>query len=183
MEEKITIITPSNAEEFDKLWQLNYEIFAAELKMRPESDSQRLVDKFHHKNIYRAAQLPSGELAGMISAHWRSPYSAAAHFGDMIAVPPAQGKLAEIRLFALKPEYRSTTLAAQLAVPLLLALEKEGVSEVIISGISNRRRFYEHLGFKVVGEGITEGATTLYPMRGELPLILDRCRKALLRYR
>ena len=183
MEEKITIITPSSAEEFDKLWQLNYEIFAAELKMRPESDSQRLVDKFHHKNIYRAAKLPSGEFAGMISAHWRSPYSAAAHFGDAIAQAPAQGKLAEIRLFALKPRYRSTTLASQLAVPLLLALEKEGVSEVIISGISDRKRFYEHLGFKVVGESITEGATTLYPMRGELPLILDRCRKALLRYR
>ena len=182
MEEKITIITPSTPEEFDKLWALNYEIFAAELKMRPETDSQRLVDKFHHKNIYRAAQLPSGELAGMIAAHWQPPYSAAAHFGDAITIPPKQGKLAEIRLFALKPQYRSTTLASQLAVPLLLALDEAGVSEVIISGISNRKRFYEHLGFKVIGEGITEGATTLYPMRGELPHILNNCRKALLRY-
>ena len=182
MENKIKIINPSTPEEFEGVWQLNYEVFASELKMRPENEDKKLVDKFHHKNIYRAAQLPDGTFAGMIAAHWQAPYSAADHFGDAIAAPPAEGKLAEIRLFALKPEHRSTTLAAQLAVPLLLELKANGVSEVIISGISTRKRFYEHLGFAVAGEGVDAGETILYPMRGNLDLILDRCRMALERY-
>ena len=179
----IEIFTPETAEEFEQLWQLNHQVFASELKMRSISEEGKIVDKFHHKNIYRAARVISdGTLAGMISAHWRPPYSAAAHFGESVVTPPAEGKLAEIRLFALLPQYRSTTLASQLAVPLLLELESQGVSEVIISGISNMRSFYEHLGFCVAGAPVEEGSTLLYPMRGRLPLILERCRKALERY-
>ena len=183
MESRIRIITPSTPEEFEKLWRLNYLIFARELKMRPDTAAEMIVDKFHPKNIYRAAmETATGAFTGMISAHWSAPYSAAAHFGDTIAEPPLEGKLAEIRLFALLPGYRSTTLAAQLAVPLLQELDSRGVSEVIISGISNMRSFYEHLGFCVAGAPVKEGSTLLYPMRGKLSLILERCRPALERY-
>lgn len=183
MPKSVEIITPEGADEFQKLWQLNYQVFAAELKMRPETQERFLVDKFHYKNIYRAARsTEDGRFIGMISAHHEAPYSAAEHFGAEIARPPAEGLLAEIRLFALLPEYRSTTLAAQLAVPLLLELEKKGVSEVIISGISTRRKFYEHIGFQVMGEGVGAGGTVLYPMRGKLHLILQRCQQALERY-
>ena len=179
----IEIFTPETAEEFEQLWQLNHQVFASELKMRSISEEGKIVDKFHHKNIYRAARVISdGTLAGMISAHWRPPYSAAAHFGESVVTPPAEGKLAEIRLFALLPQYRSTTLASQLAVPLLLELGSQGVSEVIISGISTRKTFYEHIGFQAIGDALREGETLLYPMRGKLPLILARCRQALERY-
>ena len=179
----VEIISPESAEEFQKLWQLNYQIFAAELKMRPETQTPFLVDKFHHKNIYRVARCTAeGAFIGMISAHHEAPYSAAEHFGEEIASLPADGLLAEIRLFALLPGYRSTTLAAQLAVPLLQELDSRGVSEVIISGISNMRSFYEHLGFCVAGAPVKEGSTLLYPMRGKLSLILERCRPALERY-
>ena len=184
MQKQFEIIVPESAEEFRQLWQLNYQIFAAELKMRPETSENFLVDKFHHKNIYRAARhRETGSLAGMIAAHWIAPYSAAEHFGEKIACAPDEGKLAEIRLFALLPEYRSTTLAAQLAVPLLLELEKQGVSEVIISGISTRKRFYEHIGFQTMGEGVVSGDTLLYPMRGKLQTVLMCCQQPLIRYR
>ena len=183
MSEQIEVFTPCTEEEFDALWQLNHEIFASELKMRATSDNGRIVDKFHHKNIYRALRVcDSGKLAGLISAHWQAPYSAAAHFGDEVCAPPREGKLGEIRLYALLAQYRSTTLAAQLAVPLLLELDKNGVSEVIISGISTRKRFYEHLGFKAAGEPVAEGDTQLYPMRGNLKEILNNCRRALERF-
>ena len=55
MKSKIRIITPSTPEEFEKLWRLNYLIFARELQMRPDTAAEMIVDKFHHKNIYRAA--------------------------------------------------------------------------------------------------------------------------------
>ena len=183
MNTKIRIITPATPEEFEKLWRLNYLIFARELKMRPDTSAEMIVDKFHHKNIYRAAmERETGNFIGMISAHHCAPYSAADHFGEAVARAPSEGKLAEIRLFALLPGHRSTTLAARLAVPLLQELDSRGVSEVIISGISNMKTFYEHLGFNTAGSPIEEGSTLLYPMRGRLPLILEHCRKALERY-
>ena len=139
----IEIFTPETAEEFEQLWQLNHQVFASELKMRSISEEGKIVDKFHHKNIYRAARVISdGTLAGMISAHWRPPYSAAAHFGESVVTPPAEGKLAEIRLFALLPQYRSTTLASQLAVPLLLELESQGIPGRCPVGLSPFQRAF-----------------------------------------
>lgn len=179
----LEIITPATPEEFQKLWELNYKIFAEELKMRPSSRQHFLVDKFHHKNIYRAAwDRENDSFAGMISAHWQAPYSAAEHFGEALCTPPPEGMLAEIRLYALLPEYRHTTTASQLAVPLLQELDRQGVSEVIISGISNLKPFYEHIGFHTASSPVPAGDTLLYPMRGKLKLILSRCRKALERY-
>ena len=184
MLKNLEIITPAAPEDFQKLWELNYKIFADELKMRPASPEHYLVDKFHSKNIYRAAYDRENNLfAGMISAHWQAPYSAAEHFGDALCTPPPAGLLAEIRLFALLPQYRHTTTASQLAVPLLQELEEQGVSEVIISGISNLKPFYEHIGFRTAGIPVTAGNTLLYPMRGSLKLILERCSKAFERYR
>ena len=183
MENKIKIINPSTPEEFEGVWHLNYEVFASELKMRPENEDKKLVDKFHHKNIYRAAyDRETDSFAGMISAHWQAPYSAAEHFGEAVCTPPPEGMLAEIRLYALLPEYRHTTTASQLAVPLLQELDRQGVSEVIISGISNLKPFYEHIGFHTAASPVPAGDTLLYPMRGKLKLILSRCRKALERY-
>ena len=67
-------------------------------------------------------------------------------------------------------------------MPLLLELEKQGVTEVIISGISDRRIFYEHIGFKVTGPAVQEGETRLYPMRGKLKELLEKCSSAVSRY-
>ena len=178
MEYDIEIFTPGTDEEMTALWRFNYNIFAAELKMRSENPDAILVDKFHCKNIYRAARYRSnGEIAGMISAHWQAPYSAAEHFGDHVAAPPANGLLGEIRLFALAPHCRKTTVAARLGIELLLELERRGIGELVISGISVQKRFYERLGFEVVGEPVAAGDTTLYPMRAELQKVLNTCRE------
>ena len=56
MEYDIEIFTPDTDEEITALWRFNYNIFAAELKMRSENPDAILVDKFHYKNIYRAAR-------------------------------------------------------------------------------------------------------------------------------
>lgn len=173
------IFTPETEEDFAELWKFNYRIFAAELKMRPENPDGFLVDKFHHKNIYLAARNKSDNaIIGMIAAHWQPPYSAEAHFGPSVAEPPADGgELGEIRLFSVAPPYRKTAIVTTLGISMLLELAKHQVTEVVISGISVQRHFYERLGFKVTGEPVAEGETTLYPMRIKLPDFIERCKK------
>lgn len=173
------IFTPETEEDFASLWRFNYDIFAAELKMRPENPDGFLVDKFHHKNIYLAARNKSDNaIIGMIAAHWQPPYSAEAHFGPSVAEPPADGgELGEIRLFSVAPPYRKTAIVTTLGISMLLELAKHQVTEVVISGISVQRHFYERLGFKVTGEPVAEGETTLYPMRIKLPDFIERCKK------
>ena len=180
MDYEVEIFTPCSDDDFNALWRFNYGVFAAELKMRPANDESILVDKFHNKNIYRAARCRStGEITGMIAAHWQAPYSAAEHFGDYAVEPPRSGKLAEIRLFALAPNCRKTTVAARLGIEMLIELEKQQVSELVISGISVQKRLYERLGFQVIGEPVTAGDTILYPMRAELSTVLGTCRQLL----
>lgn len=180
MDYEVEIFTPRSEDDFAALWRFNYGVFAAELKMRPANDESLLVDKFHYKNIYRAARCrTTGEIVGMIAAHWQAPYSAAEHFGDYAVEPPKSGNLAEIRLFALAPNCRKTTVAARLGIEMLIELEKEQVSELVISGISVQKRLYERLGFKAIGEPITAGDTILYPMRAELATALGTCRQLL----
>ena len=172
------IFTPAAEADFTALWQFNYRIFAAELKMRPENQERFLVDKFHHKNIYRAARRrQDGALIGMISAHWQPPFSAEDHFGSAAVTPPAAGKLAEIRLFSVAPEYRKTAVTTSLGISLLQELEKHQISEIVISGISIQKKFYERLGFQVIGEPVPAGDTLLYPMRISLAPFLEMCRK------
>lgn len=176
----VEIFTPTSEEDFAALWRLNYDVFADELKMRPANSDAFIIDKFHDKNIYRAARCcATGKIVGLISAHWQAPYSAAEHFGEYAAEPPAEGHLGEIRLFAIAPEYRKTTVAARMAIALFLELEKNGVRELVISGISQQKRLYERMSFRVIGEPVQALDTTLYPMRAELSQVLSVCRNLL----
>ena len=126
MDLEFEIFTPETEDDFAELWKFNYRIFAAELKMRPENPARFLVDKFHHKNIYLAARSKTDDsIIGMIAAHWQAPYSAEAHFGPSVAVPPSDGgKLGEIRLFSIAPPYRKTAVVTTLGISMLLELAK-----------------------------------------------------------
>lgn len=171
----IEIFTPAAAD-FEPLWRFNYAVFAAELGMREVREDRILIDKFHAKNIYFAARIAlSGEIVGMISAHWQAPYSAAEHFGDAVTAMPEGGKLAEIRLYAVRADFRHTSVAARLGIAMLSELGRRGIDEVVISGISNQKPLYEQLGFAVAGEPVASGQTTLYPMRADLARVLRRC--------
>ena len=100
MDLEFEIFTPETEADFAELWKFNYQIFASELKMRQENPDGFIVDKFHHKNIYLAARNKvDNAIIGMIAAHWQAPYSAEAHFGSSVAIPPSDGgKLGDLGL-------------------------------------------------------------------------------------
>ena len=112
----------------------------AELKQAEALIAAWNTNAYNNRYFAMYAIESDGEIVGMIAAHWQAPYSAAEHFGDYAVEPPKSGKLAEIRLFALAPNCRKTTVAARLGIEMLIELEKEQVSELVISGISVQKR-------------------------------------------
>ena len=110
---ELLVKVPESDEEFQAMWQLNYEVFAGELGQHPRHPDGLLVDKFHHKNRYRIAW-DGSVAAGMICAHSEPPFSAEMRFGQVIASRIRKGRTAEIRLFTVRKEYRFTTLPARL---------------------------------------------------------------------
>lgn len=178
---ELLIKVPESDEEFQAMWQLNHEVFAGELGQHPRYSDCRLVDKFHYKNRYRIAWDGSAAV-GMICAHSEPPFSAEMRFGQVIASRIRKGKTAEIRLFAVRKEYRFTTLPARLAVPLLLELKSSGIENIIISAVEFRRRLYSRLGFITLGESVMDGASRFYPMAAELESLCRHCQCVLRRY-
>ena len=164
---------PASEAEFRGMWRLNHAVFAEEYPQHPAEPDGCLVDKFHGKNIYRIAW-DGKNVLGMISAHWKPPFSAVAKFGETVERLLIDGKTAEIRLLALRKEVRGTSLAVQLAISLMTELQSLGMELLVISGISVQVRFYRHVGFEIVGEPVSENGIVFYPMIGHLDKILSR---------
>ena len=167
------IKSPESKLEIRRMWRLNHAVFAEEYPQHPAEPDGCLIDKFHGKNIYRIAW-DGKNVLGMISAHWRPPFSAVAKFGNTVERFLINGKTAEIRLLALRKEVRGTSLAVQLAVSLMTELQSLGMELLVISGISVQVRFYRHVGFEIVGEPVSENGIVFYPMIGRLDKILSR---------
>ena len=91
------------------------------------------------------------------------------------------GHTAELRLFAIRPEYRKTPLAPRLGATIFKKLDEMGYRLLIISGISEQKDFYEHIGFRAVGGPVQDGEALFYPMVADLPPILRRCALAVAR--
>ena len=77
------IKSPESDAEIHRMWRLNHAVFAEEYPQHPASADGCLIDKFHGKNIYRIAW-DGKNVLGMISAHWRPPFSAVAKFGGTV---------------------------------------------------------------------------------------------------
>jgi ribosomal protein S18 acetylase RimI-like enzyme len=159
----ITIKVPDTEQEFQEMWQLNCDVFCRELGQHPVPEGGLLVDRFHEHNFYRIAW--DGEhVCGMICAHSDPPFSAVGHFGEVMAKEVIPGKTAEIRLFSLRPGFRGSRVAAQLAAALSFDLKARGIEKVIITAVASQCRLYKHIGFEVIGGSIIDGNVEFYPM-------------------
>lgn len=117
-----------------------------------------IVDKFHHKNCYRAVRKRGDDkIVGMICAHCEAPCSVEEKFNCVLPPPADGGKLGEIRLYAVHPDFHRGMVPAPAGISLLLSLREQAVSELVISGIEQRKRFYERLGFRAFGEPVRHG--------------------------
>jgi GNAT superfamily N-acetyltransferase len=160
-------------EEIQQIFELTHEVFAAEVGQYGRCASGRLIDKFHAKNRYAIAT-HGGRVVGMIAFHDQPPYSAAEKLGDP-RILQGLGKLAEIRLLAIRPEYRRRMVLRGL----LLAIYEcaQAHDAVVISARVEEYRLYAALGFRPLGPAVRSGAAEFVPMAVRVVDLRERAKR------
>jgi len=158
-------------QEFEQIHRLNHRTFVDEIPQHAATGTGQLVDKFHHKNLYFIV-LKRGRVVGMLSAHDQPPFSVADRLDDPgLLQAPGMWPL-EVRLLAIEPGERNSNLFFGLIWTLYEYASKNQKTHLIISGVSQRLRLYERLGFVPVGPAVRSGSASFVPMMltvGQLP--------------
>jgi ribosomal protein S18 acetylase RimI-like enzyme len=134
-------------DEFDQIFALNYHTFVEEIPQHETNTVKKLKDKFHENNTYVICK--DGELiAGMIACCGQRPFSLDAKVEQLDSYLPPHQKAYEIRLLAVKEEYRHTGVATLLLQAMMKYLLKNNVDLAVISGTTRQLAMYEKIGFR-----------------------------------
>lgn len=166
------------AEEFEEVHRLNYRTFVHEIPQHADPGDGRLVDKFHHKNTYFIV-LANDRLIGMISGHGEPPYSVADRMPDSSVLHAPGTRPMEVRLLAIEPGKRKTTLCFGLLFVLYQHAQKLGYTHLFISAVKERIPLYRRLGFEQLGPPVAQGRAAFAPMVltvGRLPKKVEQMR-------
>ncbi len=150
-------------QEFEQIHRLNFRTFVNEIRQYTDPGNGQLVDKFHHKNIYFIG-LKRGRVVGMLSAHDQPPFSIADRLPDPGVLQRPGMRLMEVRLLAVEPPERHSSLFFGLVYVMYSYAQKMQKTHLVISGVSQRARMYHRLGFVPVGPAVTCGQATFIPM-------------------
>jgi len=134
-------------EEFEQIFELNYQTFVEEIPQHPENSSKKLKDKFHADNTYLVSK-NGAEVLGMISFCCKRPFSLDAKLENLDSYLPPHSSLCEIRLLAVKQKYRLTRVAVLMFQSLMRLLLDNGIDLAVISGTTRQLCMYEKIGFK-----------------------------------
>ena len=123
--------------ELEQVHRLNYRTFVAEIPQHHDPGDGRLVDKFHDKNTYFIA-LRDEQVVGMISVHDQPPFSVAERLSDPSLLTRPGNRPIEVRLLAIAPEQRKSTVLIGLVYQLYEYARANGYTHVYISGLEDR---------------------------------------------
>lgn len=151
------------ADEFAAVHRLNYKTFVRELPQHADPGDGKLVDKYHDRNIYFVA-LDRGRVVGMISSHDQPPFSVSDRMDDPVKLDELGPKPLEVRLLAIEPEHRHRYVVTGLMWAIFRFAEEKGYSHLLISGVAERVRMYERLGFQSLGPTVRSGGVDFMPM-------------------
>lgn len=149
--------------EFEQIHRLNHKIFVHEIPQHADNGSDALIDKFHHKNAYLIV-LRDNRVVGMISAHDQPPFSIAERLRDPEVLSCAGTRPLEVRLLAIEPDERNSTMFLGLLYSLFEYAERNGYTHLYISALEERLKMYLRLGFKALGPPVGEGKACFVPM-------------------
>jgi GNAT superfamily N-acetyltransferase len=161
---KYTFKIASEDSEFQQIFDLNYLSFVEEIPQHSSNNDHRLMDKFHNKNIYLICLTNEGELAGMLSIADERPYSLDSKIENLDDYIAENERSCEIRLLAVKKDYRNSFVFFGLANALKNYCVEKGYDIAFISGTTRQLRLYKHLGFTPFGELVGKAGVQFQPM-------------------
>ncbi len=166
--------------EFEQINRLNYETFVEEIPQHRPDASRTLVDKFHKENTYiictddekpASPAKPSasprgerGELLGMLAVRGKRPFSLDEKLPDLDSYLPRNRSVCEIRLLAVRKDYRHSRIFRDLIAKAVDHCRRRGHDLAVISGVLGQKKLYEHLGFIPFGPVVGTGQARFQPM-------------------
>ncbi|MGN1399987.1 MAG: aminotransferase class V-fold PLP-dependent enzyme [Bacillus sp. (in: firmicutes)] len=133
--------------EFRQIHQLNHDTFASEIPQHGKREDQMLVDRFHEENTYLIC-LKDGKLIGMIAVRDERPFSLDEKIGQVEKLLPIKArKLCEVRLLAVKKQYRNGRVLIGLLRFLISHCLNQGYDAAVISATTRELKLYNQMGF------------------------------------
>ncbi|WP_342558810.1 aminotransferase class V-fold PLP-dependent enzyme [Metasolibacillus sp. FSL K6-0083] len=164
--------------EFDQIAALNYATFVEEIPQHEPNATRRLVDKFHADNTYLVVYKEQ-QLIGMLALRDKRPFSLDSKIGDVEQYLPDEicDKLCEVRLLAIKTQFRNGRVFFRLAQALANYLFERRYTACVISGTTREEKLYKQMGFHQFAEAVGTNEALF------LPMVLTRENSASLRQR
>ena len=111
----LTFKIANTEEEFEQIFRLNYDTFVEEIPQHQQNKLHKLIDKFHHQNIYFICK-KNDELIAMIAYRNQRPVSLDHKLPNLDSYfPQNKTKPCELRLLSVKKEYRGNKIFFQIA--------------------------------------------------------------------
>jgi hypothetical protein len=149
--------------EFEAIHRLNHDVFAGEIPQHSPNDARRLVDRFHHENTYVVC-LAEQQVVGMVCGRCERPFSLDQKIADLDRWLPPHRKAVEIRLLAIAPVHRKSSVFAGLLARLSAHFVSAGCDLAVISGTVRQLKLYRHLGFQPFAATVGTPQASYQPM-------------------
>jgi aspartate aminotransferase-like enzyme len=166
-------------QELEQVHRLNYRTFVSEIPQHEDTGNGLLIDKFHNKNSYIVV-LRGSRVVGMLGVHNQPPFSVAERLPDPSILTRPGIEPIEVRLLAIEPDERNSTMFFGLMWFMYAYAEERGFTHMFISAIEERLQLYKRMGFKVLGPSVASGMARFVPMAltlGDLPAKARRTKK------
>lgn len=150
-------------EEYEQIYQLNYQTFVEEIPQHQKNQQQQLVDRFDDENIYIIAK-HQAEVIAMICVRGQRPFSLDEKLSSLDEQLGISGILCEIRLLSIKKEFRQGLVFFRLVSELVAYCLKQGYTVALISGTTKQLRLYKKIGFVPFGPLVGQEEAYFQPM-------------------
>jgi aspartate aminotransferase-like enzyme len=137
----------TESSEFEQIFQLAYDTFVEEIPQHQPNPDRRHVDRFHDGNTYLIARA-GDDVVGMLAIRGERPFSLDEKLGNVDPYLPAGRSVCELRLLAVRKDYRRGTVFRGLIDLLVSHGRARGFDLAIISGTLRQEKLYRHLGFE-----------------------------------
>jgi aspartate aminotransferase-like enzyme len=136
----------TESSEFEQIFQLAYDTFVEEIPQHQPNPDRRHVDRFHGENTYLIVK-DGDAVVGMLAIRGDRPFSLDEKLGNVDPFLPAGRSVCELRLLAVRKDYRRGTVFRGLIDLLVSHGRARGFDLAIISGTLRQEKLYRHLGF------------------------------------